>query len=93
MKRYHFLAQLIDALTTALIKVDFGSQSQSRVPNFYSTFVKKLTLKSSLLDFKSGKCDLDSTPPRRLTPSPKPYSITAKKTNKKLLTFCENLGI
>ena len=40
--------------TTALLKVDFGSRSQSRVPDFYSTFVKKSTLKSTLLDFKSG---------------------------------------
>jgi len=58
--------------TTALLKVDFGSRSQSRVPDFYPTFVKKSTLKSTLLDFKSGKSDLDSTPPRRSTPSPKP---------------------
>ena len=28
----------------ALLKVDFGSRSQSRVPDFYSTFVKKSTL-------------------------------------------------
>ena len=59
--------------TTALLKVDFGSRSQSRVPDFYPTFVKKLTLKSTLLDFKSDKSDLDSTPPRRSTPYPKPY--------------------
>ena len=58
---------------TALLKVDFGSRSQSRVPDFYSTFVKKSTLKSTLLDFKSGKSDLDSTPPRRSDPYPKPY--------------------
>ena len=59
--------------STALLKVDFGSRSQSRVPDFYSTFVKKSTLKSTLLDFKSGKSDFDSTPPRRLDPYPKPY--------------------
>ena len=53
----------------ALLKVDFGSQS--RVPDFSSTFVKKSTLKSTLLDFRSGKSDLDSTPPRGSTPSPK----------------------
>ena len=53
---------------TALLKVDFGSRSQSRVPNFYSTFGKKSTLKSTLLDFKSGKSDRDSTPPQRLDP-------------------------
>ena len=41
-------------VSTALLKVDFGSRSQSRVPDFYSTFVKKSTLKSTLLDFKSG---------------------------------------
>ena len=64
------------ATRTALLKVDFGSRSQSRVPDFYSTFVKKSTLKSTLLDFKSGKSDLDSTPPRRSTPSPKLYSDT-----------------
>ena len=29
---------------TALLKVDFGSRSHSRVPDFYSTFVKKSTL-------------------------------------------------
>ena len=52
----------------ALLKVDFGSRSQSRVHNFYSTFGKK----STLLDFKSGKSDLDSTPPWRSTPSPSP---------------------
>ena len=40
---------------TALLKVDFGSRGQSRVPNFYLTFGKKSTLKSTLLDFKSGK--------------------------------------
>ena len=60
--------------STALLKVDFGSQSQSRVPDFYSTFVKNLTLNSTLLDFKSGKSDLDSSPLRRSTPSPKPYA-------------------
>ena len=59
--------------STALLKVDFGSQSQSRVPDFYSTFVKKSTLKSTLLHFKSGISDHDLTPPRRSTPSPKPY--------------------
>ena len=56
---------------TALLKVD-KSKSKS-VPNFYSTFVKKSTLKSTLLDFKSGKYDRDSTPPRQSDPYPKPY--------------------
>ena len=37
-----------------LLKVDFGSRSQSRVPNFYSTFVHKSTL-----------LDCGSTSPRR----------------------------
>ena len=60
----------------ALLKVDFGSRSQSWVPDFYSTFVKKSTLKSTLLDFKSGKSDLDSTPPRWSDPYPKPYFYT-----------------
>ena len=59
-------------IATALLKVDFGSRRQSRVPDYFSTFVKKSTLKSTLLDFKSGKSDLDSTPPWRSTPFPKP---------------------
>ena len=63
-------------LITALLKVDFGSRSQSRVPDFYSTFVKK----STLLDFNSGKSDLDSTPPWRSTPSPKPYLGSNRRT-------------
>ena len=77
-KNIHHLAYLkklergIMVLNTALLKVDFGSRSQSRVPDFYSTFVKKSTLKSTLLDFKSGKSDRDSTPPRRSDPYPKP---------------------
>ena len=40
------------------------SRSQSWVPDFYSTF------KSKLLDFKSGKSDLDSTPPGMVDPFP-----------------------
>ena len=56
----------------ALLKVDFGSRGQSRVPDFYSTFVKKSTLMSTLLDFKSGKSNLDSTRPRGSIPYPKP---------------------
>ena len=55
--------------TMALLKVNFGS----RAPDFYSTFFKKSTLQSTLLDSKSGKSDLDSTPPRRSTPSAEPY--------------------
>ena len=43
--------------------VDFGSRSRSRAPDFYSTFIKKSSLKSALLDLKSGNSDLDSTPP------------------------------
>jgi len=58
----------IRAIITALLKVDFGRRSQSRVHDFYTTFIKK----STLLDFKSGNSDLDSTPPRWSTPSPKP---------------------
>ena len=69
-------------MTTALLKVDFGSRSQSRVPDFYSTFVKKSTFKSTLLDFKSGKSDFDSTPSRRSDSCPKPYSIANKKGGK-----------
>ena len=46
-------------LRTALLKVDFESRRHSRVPEFYSTFVKK----STLLDLKSGEYDRDSTPP------------------------------
>ena len=65
--------KLVIVMATALLKVDFGSRSHSRVPDFYSTFVNKSTLKSTLLDFKSGKSDLDSTPPRRSDPYPKPY--------------------
>ena len=34
-----------------LLKVDFGSQSHSWVLDFYSTFVKKSSLRSPLLDF------------------------------------------
>ena len=64
---------IIMVANTALLKVDFGSRSHSRVPDFYSTFVKKSTSKLTLLDFKSCKSDLDSTPPRRSTPSPKPH--------------------
>ena len=59
-------------VSTALLKVEFGSRIQSRVPDIHSTFDKQSTLKSTLLDFKSCKSDLDSTPPRRSTPSPKP---------------------
>ena len=69
-------------MITALLKVDFGSRSHSRVPDFYSTFVKKSTLKSALLDFKSGKSDLDWTPPLWFTPSPKPYLVQAKENSK-----------
>ena len=32
----------------ALLKVEYGSRSQIRVPNFYSTFGKKSTFKSTL---------------------------------------------
>ena len=47
----------------ALLKADFGSRSQGRVvPDVYSTFIKKATLKSTLLDFKSGKSNLHSNP-------------------------------
>ena len=53
----------ISSAFTVLLKVDFGSRSQSWVPDFYSTFVKKWTLKATLLDFKSGKSCLDLTPP------------------------------
>ena len=53
---------------TYLLQVDFGSESQSRMPDFYTTSLKKSPLKSTLLDFKSGKSDLDSTPPRRSDP-------------------------
>ena len=56
--------------STALLRVDFGSHSQSRIPDFNTIFVKKSTLKWTLLDFKSGKSDLDSTPPQWSTPSP-----------------------
>ena len=70
-----FVVGELSVILTALLKVDFGSRSQSRVPDFYSTFVKKSTLKSTLLDFKSGKSDLDSTPPWRSDPYPKPYVL------------------
>ena len=37
--------------TYGLIKVGFQSRGLSGVPDFYLTFVKKSTLKSTLLDF------------------------------------------
>ena len=59
-------------LLTVFLKVDFGSRGHSRVPDFYSIFVEKSTLKSTLLDIKSGKYDRDLTPPWRSDPYPKP---------------------
>ena len=44
--------------STALLKIDF-SRSQSQVPNFFLTFVKKSTLKSTLLDLTSGKSNFN----------------------------------
>ena len=49
--------------------VSVGLVGFSRVPDFYSTFVEK----STLLDFKSGKYDCDSTSHRRSDSYPKPY--------------------
>ena len=48
-----------------MLKVDFGSRSQSRVPNFYSTFVKKSTL--SRVNPTSTQLHLGGQP---LLPSP-----------------------
>ena len=45
--RLNILLYLFRLVVTALLKVDFRSQSHSRVPDFYSTLVKKLTLKKT----------------------------------------------
>ena len=42
--------------------------SHSRVPDFHFTFVKKLSLKSTLFNFQLGKSDL--TPPWQFDPYP-----------------------
>ena len=50
-------------LRRALLKVDFVSRGQCWASDLYVTYVKKSTLKSTLLEFKSEKSDRDSTPP------------------------------
>ena len=74
---------------TALLKGDFESRSHCRVPNFYSTFVEKSTLRSILLEFESGKFDRDSTRQllaRGSRPYPKPYSIAFSQL--KIIFLC-----
>ena len=52
----------------ALLEVDFRSQGHSRVLNFHSAFVKKLALKSILLD-------RGSTPLGARDPIPSPDGV------------------
>ena len=59
-----------------LLKVNFGSRSHSRVPDFYSIFVKKSPLKGQLYPTLSRVNPTATiTPPRRSGPYLKPQKL------------------